>query len=59
MWAYAKRVFGKHNKFHFTPKGASEDLYFDIAVLSGATAPQGIQRENNFSLFMISEQNAS
>lgn len=41
MWAYAKRVFGKHNKFHFTPKGASEDLYFDIAVLSGATAPQG------------------
>ena len=42
LWAYAKRVFGKHNSFHFTAKGASEDLYFDIAVLSGATAPQGL-----------------
>ena len=50
MWAYAKRVFGKHNKFHFTPKGASEDLYFDIAVLSGATAPQGLNSAKKYFL---------
>jgi len=71
LWAYAKRVHGKHNLFHFTfkgtvffvfsllkrepnclfmkfwnsiyekpKKGASDELYYDIALLSGARIPQ-------------------
>ena len=40
IWAYAKNVSKKYLKFHFALSGPSEDLFFDLAILSGAKAEQ-------------------
>lgn len=40
MWAYAKNLSKNNIEFYFTLKGPSEDLFFDLAILSGAKADQ-------------------
>ena len=40
IWTYAKNVSKKHLKYYFDLSGASDDLFFDLAVLSGAKAEQ-------------------
>ena len=35
IWVYAKNVSKKHLKYYFDMHGASEDLFFDLAILSG------------------------
>lgn len=40
MWAYAKNVSKKYLKYYFDMNGPSEDLFFDLAILSGAKAEQ-------------------
>ena len=40
LWAYAKRVHGKQNYFHFSFNGPSEELYRDLTILSGAKQAQ-------------------
>ncbi|CBY08943.1 unnamed protein product [Oikopleura dioica] len=40
LWAYAKKSSKKFLKYNFSLQGPSEDLFFDLAILSGAKAAQ-------------------